>query len=343
MNNTKSIKILGIDLAKTIFHVYGVDDRGQRVISKRLKRDALPTYLATLPRCIIAMEACGSSHYWGRQCREWGHEVRLISPQFVKPYVKSNKNDERDAEAIAEAASRPNMRFVALKSVEQQEIQSVHRVRERLIHDRTALGNQIRGVLQEYGITFSEGLSHLRRGIPELLSRDDAGLGERTRRLIQDLVTYLIELDNRIGLYEHEINMVSTSSELCQRLEEIPGVGPITSTALIAGVGDARVFKNGREFAAYLGLVPRQHSSGGKTVLMGISKRGDGYLRKLLVHGARSVIQYNGRRYGKDRRSDWIDHLVERRGKNRTAVAVANKNARMVWALMVSGERYRRA
>lgn len=337
-----SIKILGIDLAKTIFHIYGIDSQGRCVVSKRMSRNKLAEYLVLLPRCIVAMEACGSSHYWGRKFREFGHDVKLISPQFVKPYVKSNKNDARDAEAIAEAASRPNMRFVVLKSVEQQEIQSVHRVRERLVRDRTALGNQIRGLLQEYGIIFNEGLSHLREGLPICLSDKDVELGDRTRRILQDMLEELNRLDERVGTYEREINRISKASELCQRLEEIPGIGPITSTTLIASVGDARVFRNGREFAAYIGLVPRQHSSGGKTVLLGISKRGDGYLRKLLVHGARAVIQFNDKRAVKDRRSEWLHHLVERRGKNRAAVALANKNARTAWVVMARGERFRR-
>lgn len=337
----KSIKILGIDLAKTIFHVYGVDSQGSCVVSKRMSRGKLPEFLATLPRCVVAMEACGSSHYWGRRFREFGHEVKLISPQFVKPYVKTNKNDERDAEAIAEAASRPTMRFVSIKSVEQQEIQSVHRVRERLVRDRTALGNQIRGLLQEYGIIFNEGLHHLRRELPQLLSMEDSGLGVRTCTMIQDLLSELLRLDERIESYDQIIKTTSRDSELCRRLEGIPGIGPITSTALIASVGDARVFRNGREFAAYLGLVPKQRSSGGKSVLLGISKRGDGYLRKLLVHGARSVVSHNDRRLDKNKRSQWISSLEERRGMNRTSVALANKNARIAWALMVSGEQYR--
>lgn len=338
----KSIKILGIDLAKTIFHVYGVDSQGRCIVSKRMSRGKLPEFLATLPRCIVAMEACGSSHYWGRRFQEFGHEVKLISPQFVKPYVKTNKNDERDAEAIAEAASRPTMRFVSIKSVEQQEIQSVHRVRERLVRDRTALGNQIRGLLQEYGIIFNEGLHHLRRELPQMLSMEDSGLGVRTCTMIQDLLSELLRLDERIESYDQIIKTTSRDSELCRRLEGIPGIGPITSTALMASVGDARVFRNGREFAAYLGLVPKQRSSGGKSVLLGISKRGDGYLRKLLVHGARAVVSNNDRRLEKDKRSQWISSLEERRGRNRTAVALANKNARTAWALMVSGEQYRR-
>jgi transposase len=336
-----SIKILGIDLAKTIFHIYGIDSQGRCVVSKRMSRGKLAEYLATLPRCIVAMEACGSSHYWGRRFREFGHEVKLISPQFVKPYVKTNKNDEKDAEAIAEAASRPTMRFVSIKSVEQQEIQSVHRVRERLVRDRTALGNQIRGLLQEYGIIFKEGLHHLRRELPQLLSMEDSGLGVRTCTLIQDILSELLRLDERIECYDQIIKTTSRDTELCRRLEGIPGIGPITSTALVASVGDARVFRNGREFAAYLGLVPKQRSSGGKSVLLGISKRGDGYLRKLLVHGARSVVSHNDRRSDKNKRSRWIGSLEERRGMNRTSVALANKNARIAWALMVSGEQYR--
>lgn len=336
-----SIKILGIDLAKTIFHVYGIDSHGRCVVSKRMSRGKLAEYLATLPRCIVAMEACGSAHYWGRKFREFGHEVKLISPQFVRPYVKTNKNDERDAEAIAEAASRPTMRFVSIKSVEQQEIQSVHRVRERLVRDRTALGNQIRGLLQEYGIIFNEGLHHLRRELPQLLSMEDSGLGVRTCTMIQDLLSELLRLDERIECYDQIIKTTSRDTELCRRLEGIPGIGPITSTALVASVGDARVFRNGREFAAYLGLVPKQRSSGGKSVLLGISKRGDGYLRKLLVHGARSVVSHNDRRLDKNKRSQWISSLEERRGMNRTSVALANKNARIAWALMVSGEQYR--
>lgn len=333
-----NIYVVGIDLAKEIFQVHGNDKQGRCVVKKRLTRKKLTDHLANMPRCIVAMEACGGSNYWARKSLEAGHEVRLISPQFVKPFVKSNKNDSADAEAIAEAAVRPNMRFVAMKSPEQQDLQALHRVRERIVKERTAIGNQIRGFLQEYGLTMAKGIGRLKKELPLMITNEKNELTPLTRELLLDLLGQLRIADERVAVYHDKILMISRKSTVCQRLEKIPGVGPMTSTTVLATVGDPKVFRNGRQFSAYVGLVPRQHSSGGKPVLLGISKRGDIYLRKLLIHGARAVIKFCSIR--DDARSRWIQNLVLRCGKNRAAVALANKNARTIWALMATGHEY---
>jgi transposase len=298
----------------------------------------MPEFLASLPKCIVAMEACGGSSYWARKSIAAGHEVRLISPQFVKPFVKSNKNDAADAEAIAEAAVRPNMRFVAMKSADQQDLQILHRVRERMVKERTAIGNQIRGFLQEYGLVTAKGILRLRKDLPVMIDNDKNELTPMTREMLLDLSGQLRVVDERVGDYDRKILQISRKSEICKRLEKIPGIGPMTSTAVMATVGDPKVFKNGRQFSAFIGLVPKQHSSGGKSVLLGISKRGDVYLRKLLIHGARAVIRYCDTR--DDARSRWVQNLVMRCGKNKAAVALANKNARTVWVLMATGHEY---
>jgi transposase len=334
----QDIYVVGIDLAKEIFQIHGNDKYGRCVGKKRLTRKKMPEFLASLPKCIVAMEACGGSSYWARKSIAAGHEVRLISPQFVKPFVKSNKNDAADAEAIAEAAVRPNMRFVAMKSADQQDLQILHRVRERMVKERTAIGNQIRGFLQEYGLVTAKGILRLRKDLPVMIANDKNELTPMTREMLLDLSGQLRVVDERVGDYDRKILQISRKSEICKRLEKIPGIGPMTSTAVMATVGDPKVFKNGRQFSAFIGLVPKQHSSGGKSVLLGISKRGDVYLRKLLIHGARAVIRYCDTR--DDARSRWVQNLVMRCGKNKAAVALANKNARTVWVLMATGHEY---
>ena len=299
----QTITVLGIDIAKQVFHIVGMDDRGRVVLRKRLARSALLTFIANVPPVRIGIEACGSAHYWARQFREHGHDVRLIAPQFVKAYVKSPKNDGRDAEAIWEAVTRPTMRFVPIKRIEQQDLQALHRIRERLIKTRTALVNEIRGLLSEYGIVLPQSIAKFRALIVEKLAARGQAHPE------------------------------------CQRLQTIPGIGPMTATALIAAIGDVTQFKNGRQLAAWLGLVPREHSTGGKPRLLGISKRGDRYLRKLLVHGARATLRWVDTQG--DDRSQWLRALIARRGKNRVAVALANKNARIVWALLAHNDTYR--
>lgn len=329
---------IGIDLAKNVFEVHGVDERDKAVIRKTLRRGEVGVFFANVAPCLVAMEACSGAHYWARTLMDLGHDVRLISPQFVKPYVKTNKSDLNDAEAICEAASRPSMRFVTIKSGEQLSIQAAHRVRSRLVGNRTSLANQIRGILAEFGIVVARNIAALRRRLPEILGSDTDALDQMTRSLMLDLQEELVVADSRVRTYDRRIRQLSKSSEVCQRLERIEGIGPLTATALVAAAGNAASFRNGRQFAAWLGLVPRHHSSGGRTRLLGISKRGDRYIRTLLIHGARSAL---GRiRYKSDPRSRWLRKLCERRPYNVAAVALANKNARIAWALLRYGEAY---
>lgn len=287
------------------------------------------------------MEACGGAHYWARKFREMGHDVRLMNPQFVKPYVKSNKNDSQDAEAICEAVQRPSMRFMGIKNMEQQDIQAVHRIRERLVKERTALVNQIRGLLAEYGVVMAQGIQQVRKRLPEILENANNELSDFGRQLFSDLLTQFYSVDGKVDEYDDQIRKICKQSKTCQRLNQIKGIGDLTATAVVAAIGDAKVFKNGREMAAFIGLVPKQHSSGGKQRLLGISKRGDRYLRYLLVHGARAVI--TRAKNLPPLRAVWINALVERRGRNRAIVALANKNARVMWALMASDEAYKAA
>jgi transposase len=332
---------IGIDLAKQVFQLHGVDVHGKTVLKKRLSRSALGPFMANVPPCRVGLEACASAHYWSRQLRAFGHDVRLMSPQFVKPYVKFQKNDSNDAEAICEAVSRPTMRFVSPKTIGQQDLQALHRIRQRRIHNRTALSNQIRGLLMEYGITLPRQIAQVRRRLPSLLEDAAHQLTSLGRELLADLYQELVALDRQLHEIEVQIKRIFAATELCRRLAQIEGVGPLIATAMVAAVGDPRAFKNGRQLAAWLGLVPRQHSSGGKHLLLGITKRGDRYLRALLIHGARAVVVRAAAK--QDTRSRWIADLQRRRGTNRTSVAVANKNARILWALMTTEQRYRRA
>jgi len=340
------LNVLGIDLAKNVFQLHGVDKRGKAVLKKsKLRRHQVLAFVANLPRCRIGMEACGSSSYWAREFEKLGFKVQLISPQFVKPYVKSNKNDANDAEAICEAMQRESMRFVAPKTIGQQDIQAVHRVRSRLVGARTALVNEIRGLLGEYGVVLPQGINKVRKELSAVietaLEKDLITL--KTQALFLDLLEELRTTDERIKSYDEKIRTIENSHPVCKRLTQIPGVGPITATAIVAAVGDPQIFKNGRQFAAWLGLVPRQHSSGGRQLLLGISKRGDTYIRSLLIHGARNIVRYTGRREKDDcnRQQKWLQDLTERRGVNRATVAVANKNARRIWVLMARNEEYR--
>src|SRR5919106_2138900 len=333
-----NVSTVGIDLAKKIFHLVGTDTTGKIVWRKRLTRHALVPFMAQLPPVTIGLEACGGAHYWARQLRQQGQQVKLMAPQFVKPYVKANKNDMRDAEAIAEAVTRPTMRFVPIKDIDQQDIQALHRVRERLIGARTALINEVHGLMQEYGIVIPTGVSKFRQAVVEKLETEKDKLTPLSQEMFWKLIKEFAALEERIAAYQEQLETLAKLHPECQRLMTIPGIGPITATALIAAVGDMGVFKNGRQFAAWLGLVPKQHSTGGQTHLLGISKRGDSYLRKLLIHGARATLRWVGLRT--DKRSQWIRGLLARRGWNRTAVAVANKNARIVWALLSRGGVY---
>ncbi len=329
---------IGLDLAKQVFQIHGVARDDRVVVKRQIKRAQVRAYFEKLPACRIGMEACAGAHYWAREFGRMGHEVKLIAPQFVKPYVKSQKNDANDAEAICEAAGRPNMRFVTVKTISQQDLQAVHRIRSELVRQRTAKVNQIRGLLAEYGIVVATRIDALRRALPDLLEDTDNGLSGLFRRLLEGLRQDLVELDRRVAELDGEIQMAAKEDETARRLQTIPGIGPITATALAASVGDARQFKRGRDLSAWLGLTPGQHSSGGKDRLLGMSKRGDSYLRTLLIHGARSVIQAAGNKT--DPRSRWIVGVAARRHKNVAAVALANKNARIAWALLVRGGAY---
>jgi len=341
MNNHNAkgiIKVLGIDLAKQSFQLHGVDKTGGTVLKKKLSRNKLTAFIANLPPCLIGLEACGGAHYWVRVFKSLGHSVRMIAPQFVKPYVKSNKNDAVDAEAICEAVQRPNMRFVPAKSVTQQDIQCLHRIRSQLVARRTAQANQIRGLLLEYGVIIPKGISYVRKEIPLILEDAENSLTSLFRELLSELYDEMVHLDERVNSLEGKLEIICRQNEDCQRLLSIPGVGLLSATALIAAIGDISVFKNGRELAAWLGLVPRQHSTGGKPTLMGISKRGDCYLRTLLIHGGRTVVRVA--HLYTDKRNLWINELDQRRGKNISAVAVANKNARIAWALLSKKQSY---
>jgi transposase len=315
----QTITVLGIDIAKLVFHIVGMDDTGHVVLRKRLARSEVLPFIAQLSPLRIGMEACGSAHYWARCFHEHGHEVRLIAPQFIKAYVKSPKNDARDAEAICEAMSRPTMRFVPIKQPEQQDLQALHRVRERLMKARTALVNELRGLLHEYGIVLPQGITKFRTLIVSKLQNEQAKLTALSAEIFWQLYDEFLSLEQRLAYYDEKLAAIGRAHPECQRLQTIPGIGPISATAILAAINDATHFKNGRQFSAWLGLVPREHSTGGKPRLLGISKRGDRYLRKLLVHGARATLRWVDAK--QDDRSRWLTALIARRGKNRAAVA----------------------
>jgi transposase len=325
------ISVMGIDLGKRYFHVHGVDARGAVQIQRQFTRQGLIRWMARCEPCVVGMETCSGANYWARLFRSYGHDARLMSPQFVKAYVKSNKNDTRDAEAICEAVSRPTMRFVAVKTPQQQELQMMHRVRSRLVGRRTALVNQVRGFLLEQGIAIGQGIHVIRRRLPEVLEEAQNALTDSMRELLAELREELVELDARIDVLNERLEARCQSEAACRLLRSIPGIGPLSATALVGAVR-ASDFRNGRDLAAWAGLVPRQHSTGGQPRLLGISKRGDRYLRMLLIHGARSALQAAHKR--DDRLSRWAVELERRRGRNIATVALANKNARIAWAVM---------
>jgi transposase len=335
--------VLGIDLAKNVFQLHGVDEHGNVAVRKQLVRSKLLPFMAQLAPCRIGMEACQGAHYWAREMRKLGHDVRVISPQFVTPYRKSHKNDPNDAAAICEAVSRPHMRFVPIKEVEHQDIQALHRARQLLIKQRTALCNQVRGLLSEYGIVVAQGVHRLRTSLPTLLEDPDNNLTWVSRELFQELYQQLVWLDERIGVMDEQLLQVFATTESCQRLADIEGVGPMIATALYAAVPQPHVFHNGRHLAAWLGLVPRQHSTGGKSLLLGISKRGDRYLRALLIHGARAGVYRCKDKPNPSPRARWLQQLIARRGINGATVALANKIARVAWVLLPHGVPYQPA
>lgn len=335
------IHVLGIDLAKNVFQLHGVDRKGRCVLSRRVRRDSLMKLIAELDPCRIGIEACTGAFYWQRQFEKHGHVVMIMAPQYVKPFVRRQKNDTNDAEAICTAVQQPNMRFVPRKSIEQQDIQALHRARQRLVNHRTALISQMRGLLLDRGIAIGVAATRARRMIPQVLAEPDEELTDLMRETLRSLYAFMQQIDEHIRVFDKQIDAIFKANPNCQRIAKIAGVGPKTATAMIAAIGDGSDFKNGRHLAAWLGLVPRQHSSGDRRVMMGISKRGNQHLRTLLVHGARAVVRTAVRKT--DTRSSWVNDLRKRRGHNRATVAVANKNARVIWAVLRSGEQYRAA
>ena len=333
------VTVVGVDLGKTWIEVCGQDAAGTVRLTGKHRPEQFKVLMAQLPACLVGLEACGRSHHWARVLQGYGHEVKLMAPQFVKPYVQSNKSDRADARAVCEAVQRPTMRFVGVKTQAQQDQQSLHRIRSLAVGQRTALVNQIRGLLAEQGVEIGQGRARVRAALPGILEDGENGLSGEFRELLQDAYEALVRLDERVERLEARIVRWAKTDEQAQRLLGIPGMGPITATALLAAVGDVKTFRNGRELAAWLGLVPRQHSTGGREQLLGISKRGDAYVRGLLIHGARAVLRVSGRKT--DQRSRWVQALSARRHKNVAVVALANRMARTAYALLAKGEDYR--
>jgi transposase len=331
---------VGVDLAKNVFQVHGVNRAGRCVWKRQLKRSnwlqALTEKLE--PGCEIGMEACGGSHHWARELRSRGFVVKLVSPQFVKPFVKSNKNDVNDAEAVCEAISRPSMRYVPIKTAEQQDLQAMHRIRDTLMRHRKAKANQIRGLVAEYGIVAPKTIVPLRRAIPDWLEDAENGLSDNFRALLFGLWEDFQQLEQRVKDIDRQINAVSNTNADAKRLKQLRGVGPLVSTALVAQFGDGRQFTRGRQASASIGVTPRHAGTGGKNFIYGITKRGDPYLRSILIHGARAVVSQAKRR--DDALSRWVTDLADRTHTNVAAVALANKTARMAWAMLRYGTDY---
>lgn len=331
---TTTTTIIGMDIAKYSFELWGTDAAGRPTLHRRLHRDKVGLFFGNLPRCTVALESCATSQYWARRLRDLGHEVVLIPAQHVVAYRRGGKNDRNDARAINEAATRPGMRTVPVKTVEQQDLQAVHRVRERLVRQRTALINELRGLLMEYGIVCAKGVTRFRVWLREAFDAHVETLSPMARETFRSLRDELRALEERLATTDKRLKLIFESHPTCRRLATVPGVGALIATALVASVAEPQRFKNGRQFAAYLGLVPRQHSTGGKSRLLGITKAGNKQLRMLLVHGARSVIFHHRER--EDPRSQWVARLAERRGLHKACVALANKNARVLWKLLVT-------
>ena len=332
-----SHNVIGLDIAKSVFHVYTIQADG-KVLKKMLRRQQVLEFFANYPVSLIGIEACGSSHYWARELIALGHEVKLLNARHVKAFVKGNKNDFNDAEAIFDAVSRPNVRTIAIKTTEQQDIQLIHRIRQEAVKRRTALVNQIRGLLGERGIVIGQGIHQVRKRLPELLEDAENALTTLSRAAFAEQYERLLELDKEIKRYDQKMGQLCQANELSKRLAEVPGVGPMTATIVAADLGEGQHYVNARHYSASLGIVPRQSSSGGKSVLLGISKRGNCYLRTLLIHGARAVLRTCHNK--EDKLSLWLQKLIKRRGFNVAAVALANKNARILWALAHKSEHY---
>jgi transposase len=333
------IASIGIDLGKATFHLVALGERNKVLVRKKFSRTTLLTYTANLPASLIGLEACAGAHFLGSALRAQGHEVRLIPAQFVKPYRKSNKNDFIDAEAIAEAVTKQNMRFVQIKTQEQLDWQAMHRVRDRLMQRRTALINEIRGFLLERGLTFAARPIYLRKNLPAVIEDAEQNLSPRLRWLLDRLWQEWKQTEIDIKAITDEIERISNDDARCRRLRQIPGFGPLVSTATVAAIGNGAAFRRGRDFAAWVGVVPRQYSTGGKQKLFGISKRGNIYLRRMLIHGARAVllrVKYDTGGFGQ-----WVHRLAQRAPRNKVVVAIANKLARIAWAVLSSGKEYR--
>jgi transposase len=332
------IKVIGLDLAKNVFQVAGLDACGRTRLRRQLRRREVLEFFAKLAPVRVGMEACGGAHYWAREIAKFGHTVKLMNPKYVKAYVKTNKNDRADAAAIAEAATRASVRAVPVKQAWQQDLQSVHRVRAQLMRERVAVGNQIRGLLIEYGIVVAQGASTLKRELPQILEDAHNALSALMRQLLAERYARWRALAAQIADYDRMLTRAAHEYDACSALLEVPGIGVMGATALVAQVNDARHLKNGRELAACQGLVPRHFGTGGKERLGHISKRGDGYIRTLFIHGARSVLRTAHRK--RDRLSRWAVEVSKRRGPNVAAVALANKMARIAWVILTRGQRY---
>ncbi len=333
------ITTIGLDLAKNVFHVVCFDKRSKEVKKRMLRRNKVLLFFSQLAPCKVGMEACAGSHHWGRELKNLGHDVSLIPAQHVKPFLMGNKNDFNDARAIAEALNRPGMHTVPVKTKEQQDIQATHRMRSQCVRDRTALCNSIRGLLSEYGIVLPRGINVLRKNLHGIIEDTENYLSSYFKQLLARRYEQLVEISEHVDFYTKELEIKSKQDNACKRLQTIPGYGPIISSAFFSVVGDGHAYSRGRDVAASVGLVPRQHSSGGKNVLLGISKRGNGYLRSLLVHGARSVVIRANKK--EDRLSKWINRIVAERGINKAVVAMANKMARVGWAVLRYNSEYK--
>ena len=330
-----NIKTVGLDLAKNIFQIHGTDAQGKVVLRKKVRRDDLLESLANIGPALVGMEACAGAHYWAKEIEKLGHTPRIMNPTFVVPYVKNQKNDANDAEGICEAVSRPNMRFVPVKSFEQQDMQGLHRIREQLVKQRTAMANQIRGLLGEYGYVIPKGISYVSIHLPKILADPACRLTETGHWIFTDLLQRFTKVQEHMETIGEKIKEVFANNESCQALNAVKGIGVLTATAVISAIGNGKEFKNGRQFAAWIGLVPKQNSSGGKTRLLGITKKGNRYLRLLFVHGARSTLYWA--KDGTTPLARWLIALQRRVGNNRAVVALANKNARIAWALLAKG------
>lgn len=333
------VSTLGIDLAKNVFQLHGVDHEGHTILRKKLTRAKFVQFVIQLEPCLIGMEACSSSHHFARLFTRYGHEVKLIPPQYVKPYVKTNKTDAADAEAICEAVTRPNMRFVQIKTEEQQAVLALHTERGILIRERIACSNSLRATLAEFGITIGAGQSHLTRELPAILEDGENGLSPFVRTSIYRQAKHIRELEEQVKQVEEALASWYRTQEACQRIAKIPGIGMLTATYVVAAVGNARQFSTAKQFASWLGLTPKEHSSGGKQQLGGISKRGDGYFRYLLVHGARALTAWVNRN-GAVEENAWLQGLLERKHYNVAVVAMAAKTARIMWSMLTHNTEY---